>query len=419
MAGGEETERGTIVKRIDGKGSLYYDVDKKSTRNLCDLRCFLFLLGRNKGGADDDMKKTKIIVALAAVLLVVGIVVLFVFGSRNYKGYEVVQELEISEVSEYAESGGALIRCGKEGAQAVAKDGTLLWNVTYGTMKNPKFVFCGSIMVVADIGAKQYLISDGSGATKNFSTPYPIQMVSVAKQGVTAVLMNGENTDYIYIYDKDGALLSEIETVVARDGFPLAIALSEDGTKLITSYMKVERDEPVCSVTFYNFGEVGQNYTRNLVGQVQYEECLVPRIEFWDNDTVLVMGENIMEIFAMDEIPESVFKKEITAEIKSIAFGDYFCTVTKNKDGQEVLEAYNKTGEVCMKKVPALSYVGMHTEGDEVVLYSYSGCEIYNIKKGELIYQGTFENGIRQMFVIGGNRYYLVENRLVRVIKLV
>lgn len=364
------------------------------------------------------MKKMWIIgIAVAAVLLS-GIIIWKAFGNKEYTGYEVVQELENGESAEYIEVDGVLVRCGKEGAQAVAKDGTLLWNVTYETMKNPKYVFCGSVMAVADIGEKQYLLSDGNGGIKTFSTPYPIQMISVAKQGVTAVLMNGEDTDYIYLYSKDGELLSEVETVVAQDGFPLAIALSEDGKKLVTSYMKVERDEPTSSVTFYNFGEVGQNYTRNLVGQVQYPECLVPRLEFWDNDTVMVMGENVMELFSMEERPKSLHKKEIQAEIQSIAFGDYFCMVTKNKEGQTVLEAYNKSGEVCMKKVVALTYVGLHTAGDEVVLYSYSGCEVYNIKKG-LVYQGTFENGLRQMFVIGGNRYYLVENRLVRVIKLV
>lgn len=364
------------------------------------------------------MKKVRLIGIAALILLVIGAAGYFILGKRDYQGYEVVQELETSDVLEYAEVDGALVRCGREGAQAVAKDGTLLWNVTYGTMKNPKFVFCGSMMVVADIGAKQYLLSDGTGVTKTFSTPYPIQMVSVAKQGVTAVLMNGEEKDYIYLYDKEGTILSEIETVVARDGFPLAIALSEDGKKLVTSYMKVERDEPDSSITFYNFGEVGQNEIRNLVGQVQYKECMVPRVSFWGNDTVLVVGENVIEFFSMKERPESVQKKEIAAEIKSIAFGSYFCMVTKNKDGQEVLEAYNKSGEVCMKKVLALPYVSLHTAGDEVVVYSYSGCEIYDVKKG-LLYQGTFENGIRQMFVIGGNRYYLIENRLVRVIRLI
>ena len=384
-------------------GTLYYDVEK----NVCSIREEL----------TGYMKKLKIVIAVLVLLFVAGVAVHSVFGKREYEGYEVVRELEVSEVLNYSEVDGALVRCGKEGAQAVSKDGTVLWNVTYGTMKNPSFTFCGSVMAIADIGAKQYLLSDGTGITKTFSTPYQIQAISVSKQGVTAVLMNGEEKDYICLYSKDGELLSEIETVVARDGFPLALALSEDGKKLITSYMKVERDEPVSSVTFYNFGEVGQNYTRNLVGQVQYAQCTVPRITFWDNDTVAVVGDNVLELFSMKEIPEPIHKKEISSEIKSIAFGDYLCMVTKNKEGQEILEAYDKSGEIRMKKVITFPYVGMHTAGKEVVLFSYSDCEIYGID-GTLIYRGTFENGVRHMFVIGGNRYYLVENRLVRVIRL-
>lgn len=364
------------------------------------------------------MKKVKITIVLLLLVLVAGAVVYFNRSNREYTGYEVVKELESSEVPNYREVNGSLVRYGAEGAQAVSKDGTILWNITYQTMKDPSFSFCGTMAAVADIGTKQYLLTDGTGITKSFSTPYQIQALCVAKQGVTAVLMNAEEKDYIYLYSKEGEVLAEMETVVARDGFPLAIALSEDGTKLVTSYMKVEGDEPVSSVTFYNFGEVGQNYTRNLVGQVQYAECLVPRISFWDNNTVAVVGGNVIELFSMKEIPASIQKKEISAEIKSIAFGDYFCMITESKDGQKVLEAYDKAGELRMKKVITFSYVGLHTAGKEVILYSYSGCEIYEVGKG-LSYEGTFEGGVRYMFAIGGNRYYLVENRLVRVIKLV
>lgn len=364
------------------------------------------------------MKKFKIGLAVLLVLCIAGTVIYFVSKNRDYTGYEVVKELENSEVQNYTSVDGKLIRCGMEGAQAVSKDGTLLWNITYSTMKNPSFAFCGDMTVIADIGAKQYLLTDGTGITKNFSTPYQIQAICVAKQGVTAVLMNAEDKDYICLYSKEGELLSEIETVVARDGFPLAIAISSDGKKLLTSYMKIEGDEPESSVTFYNFGEVGQNYTRNLVGQIQYSECLVPRLAFWGNDTAVVLGDNVLELFSMKEKPASVAKKEISSEIKSIAFGDYLCMITENKDGQEVLEAYDKSGNVCMKKVITFPYVGLHTAEDEVVLYSYSGCEIYKIGKG-LLYQGTFESGVRHLFVIGDNRYYLVENRRVRVIKLV
>lgn len=258
------------------------------------------------------MKKAKIAVFALAAVLAAGAAVYFFRGSREYTDYEVVQELENSGASDYVAVNGSLVRYGTEGAQAVSKGGTLLWNITYQTMKNPAFSFCGAMTAAADIGANQYLLTDGTGETRSFSTPHRIQALCVAKQGVTAVLMNAEEKDYIYLYSKEGEVLSEMETVVARDGFPLAIALSEDGTKLVTSYMKVENDEPVCSVTFYNFGGVGQNYVRNLVGQVLYPECLIPRISFWDNNTVMVVGGNVAELFSMKEIPASVWKKRLS-----------------------------------------------------------------------------------------------------------
>lgn len=364
------------------------------------------------------MKRAGIAVIVLAVVLAAGAAVYFIRGNREYTGYEVVQELESSGVPNYTAVAGSLVRYGSEGAQAVSKDGTLLWNITYHTMKNPVFSFCGTMAAAADVGTKQYLLTNGAGSSKSFSTPHQIQALCVAKQGVTAVLMNAEEKDYIYLYSKEGEVLSEIETVVARDGFPLAIALSEDGTKLVTSYMKVEGDESVSSVTFYNFGEVGQNYARNLVGQVQYTGCLVPRLSFWDNNTVAVVGGNVAELFSMKEIPASVWKKEISTEIKSIAFGDYFCMITENKDRQNVLEVYNKSGQLCMEQVITFSYVGLHTAGKEVILYGYSGCEMYEIGRG-LFYTGTFDGGVRYLFAIGGNRYYLVESKLVRIIKLV
>lgn len=363
------------------------------------------------------MKKTKLVLLIVLLAIIAGAVAYFLLRDKTYSSYKVEKELDAGDALEYVQVDGALIRCGREGAQAVKKDGTLLWNVTYPTMKNPSFAFCKSMMAVADTGGKQYLLSDGSGTTKSYTTPYPIQSISVSKQGVTAVLMNSGETDYINLYSKEGELLSEIETVVARDGFPVAIALSEDGKKLVTSYMRVDGDEPVGSVTFYNFGEVGRNETRNLVAQAQYEDCMVPRVVFWDNDTILAVGENVFEIFVMTETPESVCKKEVLSEIKSIAIGQYFCIITKNRDGQEVLEAYDKTGGLRMKKVITSPYVGMHTAGEEVVLYSYSGCEIFNVEDG-LIYSGTFENGIRRMFAIKRNQYYLIEDRRVKVIKL-
>jgi len=363
------------------------------------------------------MKKLFFAGAALLVLLGIGAAVMYFTGDQEYTGYETIKEWEGSDTASYTMADEKLIRYGQEGAQAVAADGTLWWNVTYNSMKKPLYDFCDDKMVVADSGSKEFVVSDGTGVARTYSTPFPIQEVRVAKQGVTAVLMNEDEYDYVYMYDINGTLLTEIETVVAKDGFPVTIALSEDGTKLVTSYMTIENDEPVGCVTFYNFGGVGQNYSRNLVGQIQYSKTLVPRIKFWGNDNVVVLCEDQIEFFEMKEIPSSVFHKEITTSIKSVAFGDYFCMITMSSDGQEILEAYDKSGKVCMMKVIGFPYVGLQTAGKNVVLYSNSACEIYTVGK-EKYFKGTFENGIRGVFAVGGNRFFLVGNKKESVIKL-
>lgn len=364
------------------------------------------------------MKKVWIIGGIVAVLILAGVGLFLWKKDKAFTGYEVVREMDGSDTATYVCVDKKLIRYGQEGARAIDKDGNLIWNITYSTMKNPVYSFCGSVMAMADVGAKTYLIADGTGISQTFSTPYEIQAISVAKQGVIAVMMNAEDKDYIYLFDKEGKVLAEIETVVARDGFPITLALSEDGTKLATSYTRIVDDEPVGCITFYNFGGVGKSYTRNLVGQFQYAGSMIPRISFWDNDTVAAVGEDVLELFSMKEIPSEIAKKEIKNTIRSIAFGDYLCMISRGADGNEILEAYDKSGEVRMMKVITFPYVGFQTSGKDIVLYSYSGCEVYTVGKG-LVFSGTFENGVRNLFTIGQNRYYLVEDKKERVIRLV
>lgn len=364
------------------------------------------------------MKRLGRAAGIVLLLLAAGAAVVYFFGEKEYNGYVQVRELEVSENASYICVDGRLIGYGQEGVQAVAPDGTLQWNITYHSMKNPVFAFCGDWMAAADIGTKELLLANITGVSKTYSTPFPIQKICVAGQGVCAILMNAAEKDYIYLYDKEGTLLSEIETVVSRDGFPVTIALSEDGTKLVTSYMKIVNDESLGTVTFYNFGGVGQNYSRNLVAQVQYDKCFVPRMEFWGNDTVVILGESMLELFSMKEIPSSVIKKEFSSAIQSVAFGDYLCTITMNAEGKDILEAYDKSGTVRMAKVITFPYTGFQTKGKEVVLYGHSGCEIYTVGKNSC-YRGSFEDGISALFAIGGNRYYLIEGKKGSVIKLV
>ena len=51
----------------------------------------------------------------------------------------------------------------------------------------------------------------------------------------------------------------------------VAMALSQDGRKLVTSYLSLGNGKLESWVTFYNFGDVGQNYVDNMVGSYSFE----------------------------------------------------------------------------------------------------------------------------------------------------
>lgn len=370
------------------------------------------------------MKKWFLLI-ISGVLLIALVLVFFFFKNRKVKTFVVQKELTDGSVSadmaldtSFVTSGKNLVRFDKEGSEAVAPDGTKLWNITYSTMKNPSFSFCGEMTAVADLGAKQYYLTEGDGIARPFTVPFPIQAICVASQGVTAVLMNDIEKDYVNLYDKEGTLLSEICTIVQRDGFPVAIALSPDGKKLVTSYVEIDNDEALTNLTFFNFGEVGKNYTRNLVGQVQYQGSLVPRLSFLENDAFVAVGERELEFFSVSELPSSVNKISLSANIKSIAVGDYFCVVLEDPEmKQDVLYAYNSAGTQVLKKGIGITYIGLHTAGKDIAVYSYTGCDFYRIGEG-LCLSATMENGVRSMLAVGDGRFYLVEERAVKVIKL-
>ena len=229
------------------------------------------------------------IAVVIAVLLLVSIVIIFMRNTKNYESFEIKATVDLvgldsSNVMSYK---SGILKVGRDGAETISADGKQIWNVSYN-MKDPIADVNGNYVVIGDRGQKSVYIIDGSGVAKSIETIYPVVEVQVATQGVAAVLMDNGTQDLISIYSMDSSQpLADVKTLTAQDGFPISIALSEDGTKLVTSYIKVENDTVVSQVTFHNFGAVGQNHIDQLAGSWSFSE-FVPKVEFLTNDIVAV-----------------------------------------------------------------------------------------------------------------------------------
>lgn len=92
---------------------------------------------------------------------------------------------------------------------------------------------------------------------------------------------NGES-NLIAIYDpyqSGDTLRVEVPTTVNNDGFPIDIALSHDGQKLVTGFLHAD-SVLENRITFYNFDEVGQNEINRQTGMVNLEETLISNVLF-------------------------------------------------------------------------------------------------------------------------------------------
>ena len=356
--------------------------------------------------------------ALFLVLLAVGIYYNY-NATETFNSYETVCSTAWQNAGEYIKNGNQVIRYTGNGAEAVDEKGNLIWNITY-EMKEPVIACCGNMVVIGERNGRQLLVSTGSGTVQRETMLYPVYSVAIAKQGVFAVMMNGEDKDYIHIYDKNISLLYEIETTVTGDGFPQTMALSQDGTKLVTSYLALAGDKLTSHVTFYNFSNVGENYIRNIVGQVQYEDSLVPRLSFLDNDTICIFTENGFEMFTMREVPASKAKVVFDEKIRSIAVGELLAFVLDNKTGNEKnhIVAYDMQGNKCMDVTNSYSYEYVCTGEKEVLLHS--GLSVIALRlNGNIKFQHEFSSNIEAMFPIKKNEYFLIQKGEVHTIKLI
>ena len=120
----------------------------------------------------------------------------------------------------------------------------------------------------------------------------------------TLVLV-GEDCNYINGYDKDSNTIYELKTTIDKSGYPMDIDISNDGQKLVTSYMKIQGTKVQSVIAMYNFSSVGQNENADrMMGSFTVDDALYPIVKFTDNDNIACFGNNDIRTYTMTEKPE-------------------------------------------------------------------------------------------------------------------
>lgn len=365
------------------------------------------------------VKKTVItVVAIAATVTAVG----FYIEKRSYHNYKVVQSSEQEDVvsTSYIEMDGDILRYSPDGVSLVSDKMSTLWSETY-QMQNPVADVNGTRAVIADKDGTTLEIYDKSGKTGSVTTSYSIIKARVSKSGLVAAILDGGDDTWIDFYSTDGSLIAENQTKIDDPGYPLDIAVSEDGVVMMVTYQFVDGSDTTSYVAFYNFGDVGQNEDDRIVSGYKYEGVVVPQIQYLSNNRSIALKDNGFTIYQGSQIPKEVKTIETDKEIVSTFYDDDMVgLVFKNdsKDKQYIMEVYNTAdGKLKFKEDFNIPYTTIKLSGGNILMYNSSQMCVMN-SRGVQKYLGSVDGTIKDFFKIGMNRYLLVLDSGVDVIKL-
>ena len=370
-------------------------------------------------------KRIKKIVTIIVILLILAAVVgvaVFIYKVRNrtYKAYTVKSSVEIKGNSNASMLVGdnSIIKMTRDGASAYNINGSEVWNVSY-EMNAPVGDVCSDYTAIADVGGVTLYIIGKEGKITKIATDHAISMVRTSSLGSTAVWMDNGSKDYIAIYDASGNKAVDMMTAAAEDGLPVTMCLSDDGSKLVTSYAYFDNNQLRNKLTFYNFGEVGSNYVDRLVGLKKYEDRLVGDVKFCGDNRVVAFSDKGVSLFDMEEYEEEIKELAIDDHIEAVsASSDYFALFT-SANGAYKATVFDINGKEVTVRNISRDYDRFYISGRDLVFFDDTELFVTRIKGKD---KAVLDLGMDIKGVLtqsGGKTFMIMGEKAVNVIELV
>lgn len=363
------------------------------------------------------MKKTVLTVAVVAAVAV-GLV-LFI-EKRSYRTYDIIQTSEQEDIvsTKYEVMSGKILRYSPDGAALVNSEMDAYWSSLY-EMQNPVADIRGDWAVIADVDGTSMKIFDKDGEAGSVTTSYSIVKARISSNGLVAAILDGGDSTWINYYDSDGSLIAENQTHVEDPGYPMDVAVSDNGEIMMVTYQFIDGSDTTSYVAFYNFGDVGQNEDDRIVSGYTYEGVVIPEIRYFDAERSVVFREDGFTVYKGRQIPKESATEKVDKEIVStFCDDDTIGMVFKNgnKDKQYTMKVYSINGSLRFTKDFNIPYTTIKISGGNILLYNDSQICVMN-SRGVEKYSGTVDGSINNFIKIGWNRYLLVLDSGVNVIK--
>ena len=350
-----------------------------------------------------------LLVVIPAVILIGGGLILYRNHQlKQYMEYEVRWEKEMSEgsFSSYVTYGSNVLKYSRDGASYIDNTGEKVWSEAY-EMRSPMVAVSGSYAAIADREGRSIYIFDEKGCQGKITTILPVTNVTVASQGVVAVLLEEEEVSYINFFDKTGARLDiEKKMWMGGEGYPVAMALSPSGTQLMISCIYVDAGSMQNKIAFFNFSELGEMLEEKLAGAFELQDTIAPQVTFFSNNRACAFLDNGIAFYSMKELspkdpllPEQGKNYTYDESIRSVFHNNtHVGIVTDGKDQVTPyhLYIYDSAGTPVLEMGFDFDYIDIQLFDGGVCLYDQAACRIYSMD-GQLKYDGSLDGSISML----------------------
>ena len=218
---------------------------------------------------------------------------------------------------------------------------------------------------------------------KNIETATPIERVCVARQGTVAVLMKEDDVSYVRLYDKKGQELASGEFYQEKGSFPVDIALAPDAQKLAVDMLDVTKGKTCSTVTFYNFGSVGQNEIDNNVGTYSYKNTMISELVYTESGKLLAISDAGLIWFDGAQKPAPKKQIKFEREIQSVFYNNKYVGISYSdtqKENSWHIKVYDMNGKTVMENDTEIAYNRIELlDNNEICVRDDYNCELFTI----------------------------------------
>lgn len=361
------------------------------------------------------------------ILCGIGIIILvallyFLWDNSSYSTYTEISSFPRTSGNESVclNHNGKIITYSKDGISSMDTKGKVIWNETY-QMQKPLVEVNGNAVAVGDYNGNIIYVLNEKGKVTEINTNLPIQDLCISKTGIVAAVLKDSKLTRLNLYNTKGEEVVKSECRMSQNGYPTAVALSDNGEVMQVSYLYVDSGSLKSSVAFYNFSGVGQNSIDRLVSGNEYADTIIPYIGFLGKDGAFAVGNNRISFYGGEEKPVSVAEKLLSEEIQAVYTGEeYVGLVYIDTTGAALyrLDIYDKKGkQICSQSID-IEYQNILIQKNSVVVYSNTECVMYNLS-GREKYRGTFGKSVSLLIPSNKrNRFIMVSSDSIDIIEM-